>query len=225
MQTPADIATATADAYVLDATAPDDVATATFGMGCFWGAEARFGAHEAVVRTRVGYAGGDAPDPNYDDIGDHTEVVQVDYDPARADYGDMLEVFWAGHDPTGDAKRQYRSLVLVHDDEQRARAEAHVEGIEQQAEVAVTTAIESYEGMTLAEDYHQKYHLRSEEELMAEFEAEYSPAEMINSTAAARVNAVVGGQGGERVLESVRAEFGDQPIGGDELVDPDLLDQ
>jgi len=225
MQTPVDIADATADAYVLDATAPTEVATATFGMGCFWGAESRFGAHEAVVRTRVGYAGGETPGPTDEDLGDHTEVVQVDYDLTRADYGDMLEIFWAGHDPTSDRTRQYRSLVLVHDDDQRARTNAHVEGIERQADVAVTTAIEPYEGMTLADDYHQKYHLRSEPDLLADFEEAYTPEQLLNSTAAARVNAVVGGHGGERVLESVRAAFDDQPIGGDELVDPDLLER
>ena len=68
--------------------APDDAAppssatdTATFGLGCFWGPDARFGAMEGVVRTRVGYAGGTTPEPTYHDLGDHTEAVQVEYDP------------------------------------------------------------------------------------------------------------------------------------------------
>jgi peptide-methionine (S)-S-oxide reductase len=208
MHTASDIEDAVADAFEIDATTPSEVETATFGMGCFWGAEALFGGQDGVVRTRVGYAGGDDPDPTYEDLGDHTEVVQVDYDPSLTDYGEMLETFWAGHDPTEEQKRQYRSLILAHDDAQRKRAEAHVAGIEDQTDVTVTTAVEPFETFYLAEDYHQKYHLRSEEELMAEFEAEYSPAQFVNSTAAARFNAVVGGHGDETTLESVREPFG-----------------
>ncbi|MDG5777623.1 peptide-methionine (S)-S-oxide reductase MsrA [Haloarculaceae archaeon H-GB2-1] len=208
MRTASDLEAATADAFEIDATTPTDVETATFGMGCFWSSEALFGARDGVVRTRVGYAGGEESDPTYEDVSDHTEVVQVDYDPNRTDYGEMLETFWAGHDPTEDQKQQYRSLILVHDDAQRTRAETHLAGIEDQTDVSLTTAVETFDTFHVAEDYHQKYYLRGEEELLAEFEAEYSPAEFINSTAAARYNAVVGGHGDEATLESVREPFG-----------------
>jgi peptide-methionine (S)-S-oxide reductase len=107
-----------------DALAPGRTATATFGMGCFWGPDARFGAVDGVVRTRVGYAGGTDPDPSYYSLGDHTEVVQVEYDPDALAYEDLLEVFWANHDPfSSPYKRQYRGVALAHDDAQREAAE------------------------------------------------------------------------------------------------------
>ncbi|MFB6183746.1 MAG: peptide-methionine (S)-S-oxide reductase MsrA [Haloarculaceae archaeon] len=211
MRTPADIADATADAFEIDATTPETVETATFGAGCFWGVEARFGALDGVIRTRVGYAGGEHADPTYDDLGDHTEVVQVDYDPARMDYGDALETFWAIHDPTTARKRQYRSLILAHDEAQRERARAHVDGIARQADVEVETDVEPYETLSLAEDYHQKYHLRSDSELLARFQHEYTPEQLVNSTAAARINAVAGGYGSQRTAETITEPFDDPP--------------
>ena len=146
-----------------DALPPSDTATATFGMGCFWGPDARFGAMDAVVRTRVGYAGGTEPDPSYYSLGDHTEVVQVEYDPATLGYDDLLEVFFATHDPTQlnrqgpDVGSQYRSIVLHHDDEQRRQAEAYVEALDEEYDDDVVTEIESLERFWAAEEYHQDY--------------------------------------------------------------------
>ncbi|MFB6190699.1 MAG: peptide-methionine (S)-S-oxide reductase, partial [Candidatus Nanohaloarchaea archaeon] len=71
---------------------------AAFGMGCFWGPDALFGSLEGVVRTRVGYAGGEKKDPTYKDLGNHTETVLVEYDPERIGYEDLLDVFWENHD-------------------------------------------------------------------------------------------------------------------------------
>ena len=70
-----------------EALAPAETEAATFGMGCFWGRDARFGAIPGVVRTRVGYAGGTEPEPSYYSLGDHTEVVQVEYDPDALEIG------------------------------------------------------------------------------------------------------------------------------------------
>ncbi|WP_277542108.1 peptide-methionine (S)-S-oxide reductase MsrA [Haloarcula laminariae] len=178
-----------------DALPPSRTDTATFGMGCFWGPDARFGAMPGVVRTRVGYAGGTEPEPSYYALGDHTEVVQVEYDPETVAYEDLLDVFWANHDPFGGAhKRQYRGVVLAHDEAQRAAAEASAAALEDRTGQPVGTAIESLYSFTLAEDYHQKYELRSTPVLGDELEDVYGPA-LVDSTVAARLNGFVAGHG------------------------------
>jgi len=186
-----------------DAPPPSETATATFGMGCFWGPEARFGAMDGVVRTRVGYAGGTDPDPSYYSLGDHTEVVQVEYDPHVLDYEDLLDVFWSNHSPfTAPHKRQYRSVVLVHDDAQREAAEQSKAALADRTGQSVETAVETLDSVTLAEAYHQKYELRSTPVLGDELVDLYGPA-VVDSTAAARLNGFVAGHGSDEQ----RAQF------------------
>ena len=106
---------------------------ATFGAGCFWGVEAAFRQIDGVTKTEVGYEGGTLENPSYEDVCSHTtghaEVVEVTYDPDQVSYEQLLDVFWAKHDPTQmnrqgwDIGDQYRSVVFFHDDEQRATAE------------------------------------------------------------------------------------------------------
>jgi len=147
-------------ALAVDAAAlpPGETATATFGMGCFWGPDARFGAMNGVVRTRVGYAGGSEPNPSYYSLGDHTEVLQVEYDPDKVEYEELLEVFWANHSPFSDPyKRQYRGVVLTRDSRQQAAAEASKAALADRTGQSVQTAVESLETFTLAEDYHQYF--------------------------------------------------------------------
>ena len=106
---------------------------ATFGAGCFWGVEAAFRQLDGVAKTRVGYAGGELDNPTYEDVCSHktghAEVVEVSYDPDQVSYDDLLDVFWGKHDPTQlnrqgwDIGDQYRSVIFVHDEEQRTAAE------------------------------------------------------------------------------------------------------
>ncbi|MFC6864639.1 peptide-methionine (S)-S-oxide reductase MsrA [Halomicroarcula sp. GCM10025817] len=192
-----DAGTGTRSPPSLDAAAPppDATETATFGMGCFWGPDARFGAMPDVVRTRVGYAGGTDPDPTYYALGDHTEVVQIEYDPAELTYADLLSVVWANHDPFSAAhKRQYRGVVLVHDDDQREVAERTRDDLAARTGKSVATAVETYSGFTLAEDYHQKYELRSTPVVGDELETILGD-EFVDSTVAARLNGFVAGHG------------------------------
>jgi peptide-methionine (S)-S-oxide reductase len=199
------------------ALAPMETATATFGMGCFWGPDARFGAMEGVVRTRVGYAGGTEPDPSYYSLGDHTEVLQVEYDPDTLDYAALLDVFWANHDPfSAPYKRQYRGVVLVHDAAQREAAEASKADLADRTGKTVETPVEPLTDFTLAEAYHQKYELRSTPVLGDELVDIYGP-DIVDSTVAARLNGFVAGHGDDAQRETLLADVELPPAAISEL--------
>jgi peptide-methionine (S)-S-oxide reductase len=150
---------------------PDGTQLATFGMGCFWGAEKLFWQTPGVVSTSAGYAGGYTPNPTYEEVCSgktgHAEVVQIVFDPARISYDELLKLFWENHDPTqgmrqgNDRGTQYRSAVYTHTDAQRAAALASREMY--QAELtkagfgAITTEITDAPAYYFAEDYHQQY--------------------------------------------------------------------
>ena len=142
---------------------------ATFGAGCFWGVEAAFRQLEGVTATAVGYEGGQLDNPTYEQVcrkgTGHAEVVEVTYDPDRISYDDLLDVFWHKHDPTQlnrqgwDVGDQYRSVVFVHDEEQRAAAERSkaAQDASGRHRGPVVTAIEPAQTFYRAEDYHQRY--------------------------------------------------------------------
>jgi peptide-methionine (S)-S-oxide reductase len=140
---------------------------ATFGAGCFWGVEAAFRRTQGVTGTKVGYAGGGVDNPTYEqvcsDTTGHAEVVQVTYDPEQVPYEQLLTIFWLEHDPTQlnrqgpDVGSQYRSVIFVHDEEQRAAAEASREAVQTRFTRPVVTQIEDAPPFWEAEDYHQQY--------------------------------------------------------------------
>jgi len=140
---------------------------ATFGAGCFWGVEAAFRRTQGVTGTKVGYAGGKVDNPTYEqvcsDTTGHAEVVQVTYDPEQVPYEQLLTIFWLEHDPTQlnrqgpDVGSQYRSVIFVHDEEQRAAAEASREAVQARFTRPVVTTIEDAPPFWEAEDYHQQY--------------------------------------------------------------------
>jgi peptide-methionine (S)-S-oxide reductase len=150
---------------------PDGLETAVFGMGCFWGAERKFWETEGVYTTAAGYAGGDTPDPTYEQVCSgrtgHAEVVLDVYDPARVSYEALLRAFWEGHDPTqgmrqgNDVGTQYRSAVYTSSDAQQEAAEASrraYQGTLSQARFGeITTEIAEAGPFYYAEDYHQQY--------------------------------------------------------------------
>ena len=150
-----------------------------------------------MVRTRVGYSGGSTEDPTYHNLGDHSETIQIDYDPNQISYEDLLNVFWSSHNPsTPSWSRQYASVIFYHDEEQRQLAEASQEQYQAQCGCQVYTEIVPAAMFYLAEDYHQKYFLRQWPDFFAEFMAIYpDPIDFVNSTAVARVNGYLAGYG------------------------------
>jgi len=145
----------------------------------------------------VGYAGGDSADPTYRSIGDHTECFQVDFDSTVVSYEALLERALDLHDPTRPAfKVQYASLVLAHDDAQLATARAVAKRVETRLGRRLATRIEPLKRFNLAEDYHQKYHLRNDRVLMKDFRAMLpDDVGLRESPAAARANGYVAGDG------------------------------
>jgi len=144
---------------------------ATFGMGCFWGAEKLFWQTPGVLSTSVGYAGGPTPNPTYGEVCSaktgHAEVVRVVFDPERISYQELLKLFWENHDPTqgmrqgNDRGTQYRSAIFTHSDAQRAAAEASRDMFQVELTKSgfaeITTQIADAPIYYFAEDYHQQY--------------------------------------------------------------------
>lgn len=154
-------------------------------------------------RTKVGYAGGEKPSATYSEIGDHTECVEVEFDPTVVSYEELLDVFWKAHDPAAKPySNQYASLVLASDDAQLAAARASAKRYEEATGRTVMTRIEKRGEFFAAEQYHQKYYLRNNRTLMREFQGSYPrDADIVASTAAARVNGYLGGYGSAENLE------------------------
>jgi peptide-methionine (S)-S-oxide reductase len=145
------------------------MAKATFAAGCFWGVEATFRQLPGVTSTRVGYTGGRLPNPTYKDVCSdqtgHAEAVEIEYDPAKLSYDQLLQVFWENHDPTQlnrqgpDWGTQYRSAIFFHTPEQEAAAKASKEALEKSGTFTkkVVTQIVPATTFYQAEDYHQQY--------------------------------------------------------------------
>lgn len=182
--------------------------------------EARFGVLKGVVRTRVGYAGGSTPNPTYQSLGDHTETVQVDYDPSQISYQRLLEVFWASHNPAAPSwSRQYLNVIFYENDEQRRLAEASREQLKALLGKRIYTAVLPATPFTLAEDYHQKYYLRQYPELLREWRRYYPDLKaLVNSRAAARLNGYVAGYGSLAQLTEELPLLGLSASAGEQLV-------
>ncbi|MBT2569962.1 peptide-methionine (S)-S-oxide reductase MsrA [Planococcus sp. ISL-110] len=186
---------------------------ATFGMGCFWGPEARFGGMPGVVRTCVGFAGGKEPAPTYREMADHTETIQIQFDPLVISYADVLREFWQNHYPNrGNYKgRQYISLLHYHTDQQRQTIEAIQKEMEAQLGEAIETEISPFSEFTLAEERHQKYYLKRYPKALEQLSGLYPEKEMlVGSTFAARLNGFVKGYG---TKDSLREEIAQWSIG------------
>ena len=145
----------------------------------------------------MGYAGGAKENPTYHNLGDHTETLQVDYDPSKISYAQLLELFWEEHDPTSRSwSPQYKAVVFAHDEEQKRLAEESRARIAKKLGKTVHTEVLPSGRFYAAEDYHQKYYLRGHRQILRQFQQYYpQAADLMNSTAAARVNGYIGGHG------------------------------
>ena len=173
-----------------------------------------------MIRTRVGYAGGTTENPTYRNLGDHTEAIQVEYDPSVVSYKELLDVFWGNHNPTFQPwSRQYISIVFYHDDEQKRLAlETKSREAAQLRREIVTEIVPSSE-FYLAEAYHQKYRLQRVAALTAEFRAIYpDDGDFVSSTAAARINGYIAGYGTVGRFQQELDSFGLSPEWREKLV-------
>ncbi len=143
--------------------------TATFGAGCFWGVEATFRRTPGVISTLSGYIGGTLQNPTYEEVctdtTGHAEAVQIEFDPSKISYEDLLNIFWTNHDPTTlnrqgpDVGTQYRSAIFYHSDEQKSLAEASKEAMNSSGKFKnpIVTEITPVSTFYPAEEYHQRY--------------------------------------------------------------------
>lgn len=136
-------------------------------------------------------------DPTYKDLGDHTETIQIEYDPNQVSYRELVQVFWESHDATHPSwSRQYMSIIFFHNrDQQKIAMETRdLEALRRGRKVQ--TAITPYKMFYPAEDYHQKYRLKMHRDILEEYRSFYpAPEDLTSSTSAARVNGYLAGEG------------------------------
>jgi peptide-methionine (S)-S-oxide reductase len=140
---------------------------ATFGAGCFWQVEETFRAIDGVVDTAVGYEGGHVDNPTYEQVcsGDtgHVEVTQVEFDPERVTYEDLVRKYFEIHDPTQlnrqgpDVGWQYRSVIFTENDAQAEAAQRVLDSVKDRYRDPVVTEIVPAKPFWRAEEYHQCY--------------------------------------------------------------------
>ena len=148
---------------------------ATFGMGCVWCTEALFQRLNGVTNVKSGYEGGNVPNPTYEEVctgtTNHAEVIEMEYDPAKISYDELLEIFWKTHDPTtlnrqgADEGTQYRSVIFYHSAAQKATAEKYKAALNKDNAFGkpVVTTIVKAEPFYVAENYHQDYFFKNGE--------------------------------------------------------------
>jgi len=167
----------------------------------------------------VGYAGGKKENPTYYSLGNHTETLEIDFDPERITYAELLSVFWDSHNPVRKPwGRQYMSIVFFHNPEQEKLVRETKANREEIINKKLYTEIQPYTKFYLAEDYHQKYYLQNTPELMREFQV-YSGRfqNFVDSTAAARINGYVAGYGDFASLDKELQLLGLSPSGQERL--------
>jgi len=140
---------------------------AVLALGCFWGPEIKFSKIEGVIKTEVGYCGGNSPTTNYKEVctgkTNHAEVVKIDFDEKIITYEKILKIFFQIHDPTTlnsqgpDFGTQYRSEIFYLNDNQKVVAERVLRDVNDRMSGKVVTKISLLKNYCPAEEYHQKY--------------------------------------------------------------------
>ena len=140
---------------------------AVLALGCFWGPEIKFGKVNGIIRTEVGYCGGNSPQTTYKEVctgnTNHAEVVKLEFNPKIISYDEILEYFFKIHDPTTlnsqgpDIGTQYRSEIFYLNEEQKNSAEKRIEKENKKLLGKVVTKLSIVKNYCTAEEYHQKY--------------------------------------------------------------------
>ncbi len=140
---------------------------ALFGAGCFWGVEETFRKIAGVIKTQVGYSGGNTLDPTYESVckGDtnHAEVIKIEFDNKKISFEELLNIFWKCHDPTTlnrqgpDIGTQYRSVIFYYDSRQKEIASKSKNEYSKINNLKIVTEIQKANDFFIAEEYHQKY--------------------------------------------------------------------
>lgn len=148
-----------------------DEEQATFAGGCFWCMEPPFQVLDGVLKTEVGYAGGDTKNPTYGEVckgtTGHAEAIQITYDPSKISYEKLLELFWHNIDPSQengqfcDIGSQYRTVIFAHNKQQLKKAEASKDLLEKSGKTPIYTDIVLLKAFYPAEELHQKYYKKN----------------------------------------------------------------
>jgi len=151
----------------------EKTAKATFAAGCFWCIEKPFDNTDGVIKTTVGYTGGHTPNPTYKEVSGgasgHIEAIEVEYDPNKVTYTELLDIFWKNIDPTQadgqfcDMGKQYRSAIFTHNSKQKKLATTSREALDQSGVLKskIVTELTPASTFYAAEDYHQDYYLKN----------------------------------------------------------------
>ncbi|MDE1548883.1 peptide-methionine (S)-S-oxide reductase [Jeotgalibaca caeni] len=178
--------------YQMQATKTEKI---IFGMGCFWSPDSLFGAQPGVIQTLTGFAGGTTSSPTYRSIGDHTETIEVIFDPTILSCADLLRLFWQSHDATKDRsykERQYISLLVLQNEEQKQIAEQVRTEEETRQGRPIDTEVQLLTPFYPAEPHHQKYYLRRFKNATARIQSLFPTEEaFIQATISARLNGFV----------------------------------
>jgi peptide-methionine (S)-S-oxide reductase len=169
----------------------------------------------------VGYAGGRMESPDYSDLGDHTETVQVDFDPRKITYSQLLEIFWSSHKPTAfNWSRQYMNVIFYADERQHELALASLAAVEKKIGRKARSEVLPLRRFYPAEDYHQMYLLNRRPDLARELSRIYPKRkDFLDSTAVARLNGYVGGYGTPEQLAREIDGLGLSPAGRNALTE------
>lgn len=182
------------DALPHTATEPDGSEVAYFGMGCLWEAEAAFGGIDGVVRTRVGFAGGNTANPTLLRPGNHAQVVEIHFDPMVVTFQQLLHIFWGSHDGTETGLVSHWSLILVVHDGQRRRAASFLSLQQAKIRQRIATRILPMTEFHEAELKYQRYFLQQNRVLLRQFSA-WPTQRFVNSWRTTKINSVLAGHG------------------------------
>jgi len=142
-----------------------------------------------VMTSCVGYTGGITKQPTYRNMGDHTETVEITYNPNTITYEELLQFFWKNHNPFTKNRRQYMSAIFCYGEEQLTKAKLSMVEIQKQYSQPICTVIQLAKEFYIAEDYHQKYLLRKHPTLLKSLKL--SPEDIVSSYAASKLNAFI----------------------------------